>query len=64
VPFLAKPFSAESLLSAVDAALGPDTTEPAPRSVLGPSRPDAPDSPAEPESADPVVNLMEAGPRH
>ena len=64
VPFLAKPFSAESLLSAVDAALGPDTTEPAPRSVLGPSRPDAPESPDEPESDDPAVNLMEAGPRH
>jgi PAS domain S-box-containing protein len=58
VPFLAKPFSAESLLSAVDAAISPEPHDPGERALSGPADPDAP------ESDEPAVNLVEAGPRH
>jgi len=61
VPFLAKPFSAESLLSAVDAALNLDPHEPAAEALPCPA-----DAPA-PEAAEPdglSVSLIEAGPGH
>ena len=58
VPFLAKPFSAESLLTAVDGALGPEsesTPPPQASNATGQNGP-IPDEPS--------ANLIEAGPHH
>jgi DNA-binding NtrC family response regulator len=58
LPFLAKPFSADSLLTAVDAAMSPDPSDPAAYTLAGPA--DQQTS----ESDDAPVNLVDAGPRH
>jgi FixJ family two-component response regulator len=57
LPFLAKPFSAESLLNAVDAALGTAEPEAAANGDLGPAEPD------ESEAAEAAVDLVASGPR-
>jgi PAS domain S-box-containing protein len=70
LPFLAKPFSAESLLTAVDAALSPDDRAGSASERLGPGGPDGsgPEHPDDSESTDTSSILgesvfVEAGPR-
>jgi FixJ family two-component response regulator len=58
LPFLAKPFSADSLLTAVDAAMSPDPVDPAGYALAGPADTQAP------EADGASVNLIDAGPRH
>jgi PAS domain S-box-containing protein len=58
LPFLAKPFSADSLLTAVDAAMSPGPVDPAGDTLAGPADKQAP------EADDASVNLIDAGPRH
>jgi PAS domain S-box-containing protein len=57
MPFLAKPFSAESLLNAVDAALGPAEPEAAAEGAIRAARPD------ESEAAEGAADLVASGPR-
>ncbi|MGD0248409.1 MAG: hypothetical protein ABSB75_05075, partial [Candidatus Limnocylindrales bacterium] len=57
LPFLAKPFSAESLLNAVDAALGSAEPDGAADGAAGAAEPE------EPEAAEASVDLVGSGPR-